>query len=118
MRTTSYRARAMKLISATSTDLDRPTLTRHLLANVRSVVQVLPTDVPVVPLKDDGPTTTEFEVRTHDKQPVEVQQITCAASYAAATIEPTAGTEGGDHAYKVHLTVQKEAPIGRSVFIA
>jgi predicted Zn-dependent protease len=117
MHTAGFRGRVLKLIDVSSNDLEKPKMSLHLLANVLSVVQVLPAETLVIPLKADGPTVKELEIRTAGKEPVEINRVTCGVPYAEAKLDPMPAGNGEGRAYKLTLTIRPEAPRGRSAFL-
>ncbi|HZP83915.1 MAG TPA: DUF1573 domain-containing protein [Chthonomonadaceae bacterium] len=117
INTASFRGPIQKLIELTTNDPNRPKTSLRLVATVQSAITVLPGEVITVPLRDTAPTVRELEVRTSEKQPVEVTQVTCAVPYATAKLDPLPAPDGKGRAYKVTLTIQTEAPLGRSAFL-
>jgi hypothetical protein len=117
LNTASFRGRILKTIDVSSNDLDRPRTNLHLLANVVSLVQILPTETPLLALKGEGPTVKELELRPTGKEPIEIIRADCSVPYASVQLEPIENAGGTGKAYKLRLTVQPEAPLGRSVLL-
>ena len=113
--TGAYRGRTLKTVEVTSNDLDKPHVTLFLASNVLSVVNVLPTDVPVLTLKEDGPSTNSFKVQLRDKD-AEISEVNGTLPYVTAKATST-GTTADGRTYDVNVTVGPEAPMGRSAFI-
>ncbi len=113
IRTDSFMGRIVKLIEVTSNDPDRPKLSLQMAANILNLVQVLPNDRPVMLLKEEGPTAEELTVRVHNREPVEITQVTSGSAFVSATVEPIADADG-DRRYRLLVSVHPEAPWGRS----
>lgn len=120
INTSGFRGPIMKLLEVASNDPARAQVMLRMAANVESVVQIVPADTLLVPLKDGAPTVREIEVRAGGKEPVTVTRVACTVPYASARVEPMAATDssaGKGRAYKVTLTIQPDAPVGRSAFL-
>ena len=117
MLTTGFRGRVIKQIDVRSNDLITPLASLRLLANVQSIVEVVPSDRPLIALKESGPTVKELELRSSAKEPVEILRVNCGAPYATAAVTAMPDVAGKGKAYKVALTVQPDAPMGRSAFV-
>jgi hypothetical protein len=115
VHTTNFRGKVMKVIDVTSNDLDNPRMSLHLVANIKSIITIAPSESPLIGLKSDAPTTQELEIKIADKEPVQVTRVTCSAAYASAKVDPMPAENGT--AYKVTLTIDPAAPMGRSAFI-
>lgn len=113
LRTATYRGRIFKMIDVTSNDPETPKLSLRLLATVKSVITVLPSESPVIGLKDSGPTIHEMTVQVAEKDPVQITNATCTVPYASVDVEPA----GKPNEYKLKLTVRTDAPLGRSAFL-
>lgn len=117
MHTSGLRGAVTRLIEVTSNDPDRPVVHLRLSAQVKSALEVLPTEAPLIGLKGTGPTSHELQIRITGKEPIEITQATCGAPYAAVRLEPIPPQPGGGRAYRLTLTIQPEAPEGRSSFL-
>lgn len=116
LRTSGYRGSVIKLINVTSNDLGHANVQLRLMANIESLLQVLPSDTPIVPLNENGDTVQDLELRLRGNPPAEITRLACTAPYASATLAP--GSLSGDtRTYHVHVTIHKGAPAGRSAFI-
>jgi hypothetical protein len=113
VHTAAFRGRILKSAELTSNDLEHPHVTLLMGADIQSLLEVLPTDVPVVFLKDGGATTEPIKVRVRAGDPLEITGIQSSAAYATATAEP-AGTDNGSRLYNINLTVGPAAPLGRA----
>jgi hypothetical protein len=114
IRTEGFRGRIGKTIDVTTNDPEQPRITLQLAADVLTVVNVLPASQPPLALKDDAPTVRELQVQLRDTEPVELKQVTCSVPYATARAEPVESGSGNTRTYRVTLTVQPDAPIGRT----
>src|SRR5581483_4187761 len=88
VNTAAFRGRSQKQIAVTSNDPQDPHVALHLAANVKSSLSVLPSEAPVIGLKDTGPTVQEFQIQVADKEPVEISRVTSSAAYATTKVEP------------------------------
>jgi hypothetical protein len=114
IRTEGFRGRIGKTIDVTTNDPQQPRISLQLSADVLSVVNLLPASQPPLALKDDAPTVRELQVQLRDTEPVELKGVTCSVPYATARAEPVEGGSGNTRTYRVTLTVQPDAPIGRT----
>lgn len=112
LKTAALRGQIVKTIDVRSNDPDRPQMRLYLRATVLSVVQVLPTDTPIVALKEAQPTVKELELRVRGKEPVKIDRIQVNVPYATAETEQGAGP-----VFKLKVRVAPEAPVGRSAFL-
>jgi len=117
LRTVGFRGRIAKAINVKSNDPEKPQADLRLIANILSAIQVLPTETPLLTLKDNEPTVKDFEVRIRGKDPVEITRVSCSVPYAGAKVEPMSGGDSSGRVYKMTLTVQPDAPLGRSAFM-
>lgn len=115
VNTQSFRGKITKVIELRSNDLGHKLTNLRLSANVLSALTVLPGEVVNVPLKETEATVRELEIRA--KSPVEVTRVACTVPYVMAKLEKVEGAQGGYRDYKVILTIQPEAPTGRSAFL-
>jgi hypothetical protein len=114
VNTTAFRGKIMKTIDVTSNDPENPKANLRMSANVKSILTVLPSETPIIGLKDTDATIHELQVKIADKEAVQISRATCSVPYATAEIEPTAGEP---NSYKVKLSVGPAAPLGRSAFM-
>src|SRR5581483_1747439 len=117
VNTAAFRGRIQKQITVTSNDPQNPQVALHLAANVKSILSVLPSEAPVIGLKDTGPTVQEFQIQVADKEPVEISRVTSSAAYATTKVEPLPSGANGGQNYRLTVTIGPEAPMGRSVFL-
>src|SRR5258708_32960311 len=88
VNTAAFRGKIYKTINLTSNDPENPKSDLRLLANVKSIMSVLPSETPLIGLKDTEPTTNELTVKIEDKEPVQISKVTCSVPYATADVEP------------------------------
>jgi hypothetical protein len=115
IHTTNFRGKLEKTIEFSSNDADLPAKNLVMTANVKSAISVSPSESPLIGLKSAGPTTQELEIKIEGKTPIHVTRAACSAPYASATVEPIPAASGS--AYKVMLTIDPAAPMGRSAFL-
>jgi hypothetical protein len=108
VRTSGFRGKIAKSIEVTTNDSGKPQISLRLLANVISVIEAVPATVPAVALKDTEPTVKELQLRVRGSELVEVTRVSCSSPNAAARVEPAVG------GYKLFVTIQPSAPLGRS----
>jgi hypothetical protein len=116
MATATFRGKVTKGIEVKSNDVENPTMSLQLLANVKSIVSVTPSENPVFGLKSGEATTQELQVKIDSTEPVQLTRVTCSANYATAKFEPVANAGSGS-TYKVTVTIDPAAPMGRSAFL-
>jgi hypothetical protein len=116
LHTGNFRGRVTKTIDVKSNDFDSPSLNLQLLANIKSIVTVSPSETPVIGLKTGEPTLQELEIKIDSADPVQVTRVACSANYVTSKIEPMQAAGAGS-AYKVTLTIDPSAPMGRSAFV-
>lgn len=115
VHTTNFRGKVTKVIDVKSNDLDAPSMSLHLVANIKSIITIAPSESPLIGLKSDAPTIQELEIKIADKEPVQITRVSCSAAYATAKVDPMPAENGT--AYKVTVTIDPSAPMGRSAFI-
>lgn len=115
VKTDTFRGRIVKTVSVKSDDPARPVVLLRLIASVRSIAQVLPSETPVVFLKDRGPTEQALEIRLRrESPPVEITRVACGAPYVTAKTE-LIGETADSRVHRLTLTIGENAPIGRAV---
>jgi hypothetical protein len=114
VNTTSFRGKIYKLIDVTSNDLENPKTSLRMVANVKSVMTVLPSETPIIGLKDSEKTVHELQLKIAEKDPVQISRATCSVPYATAEVEPVAADP---NSYTLRLNVTSAAPLGRSAFM-
>jgi ribosomal protein S18 acetylase RimI-like enzyme len=115
IHTTNFKGKLEKTIEFSSNDADLPAKNLVMTANVRSAIEVSPSETPLIGLKTAGATTQELEIRIGGKDPIHVTRAACSAPYASAKVDPIPSATGS--AYKVTLTIDPAAPMGRSAFL-
>lgn len=110
LRTSSLRGRFEKSVDVETNDPERPSLRLTLTGRVFQAVELKPSRNPSAVLAGDGPTTLQVELQTIEG--VAVTDARCAVPYAQAELLPQEG-----RAYRLSITVQPEAPWGRSNFV-
>jgi hypothetical protein len=115
IHTTNFRGKLEKTIEFSSNDTDLAAKNLVMTANVRSAIEVSPSESPLIGLKTSGPTTQDLEIRVAGKDPIHVTRAACSAPYASATVEPVPASNGST--YKLTLTINPAAPMGRSAFL-
>jgi hypothetical protein len=116
LRTPTLRGQTVKTVELLTNDPRQPLTTLRLLANVVSVLRVLPSETPVIPVSDRDPVTRELVVRVGGEEPIELTAVQCSVPFVRGELAPVGGEEKG-RAYRVRLTSLPEAPVGRTPFI-
>lgn len=112
LSTAGFRGAQIKTIQITSNDPDNPSLTLRLTANIRTAIEVRPSETIQMRLSANAPTTQEVELIASTSEPLEIQQVNVPAPYAKAEVQKI-----DDKRAKIVITVQPDAPAGRSNFL-
>ena len=116
VHTTAYRGQIVKTLDVSTNDPAQPNVVLHMRANITSVIEILPADLPTLELKLGQPTSVDLELRVHPGSAVDVTGVDASANYVKTDLTGPVELPGGGKSYKVHVTVQKDAPQGRTVF--
>ncbi|MCS7065336.1 MAG: DUF1573 domain-containing protein [Fimbriimonadales bacterium] len=112
LRTAGFRGNQVKTIQVTSNDPDQSNLTLRLTANIKTAIDVRPSEMLAITLKEGEPTVQEVEVVSNTKEPLEIQQITTSAPYVKAEAQRI-----DEKRQKVTITINPDAPPGRNNFV-
>jgi hypothetical protein len=117
MQTPTLRGKIAKAIDIKCNDLDRPTLSLQMAANVRSIFSVTPSETPVIGLRVGEKTVQEILIKIDSPESVQITRVACSAKYASLTVDPVEVTSRGAKAYKITVSIDPAAPAGRSAFV-
>jgi hypothetical protein len=124
VKTAGFRGRMAKTIVVKSNDLDKPKIGLQVIANVLPDIEILPGNAASFALKEGAPSVKEFQLKTRVSgdggAPIEISRVTTSVPYAVAELVPAAaaaGAAGPGRDYVLKLTVQPEAPTGRTAFV-
>ncbi len=109
LSTAGFRGLQNKTIQVTTNDPDNPSLTLRLTANIRTAIEVRPSETIQMRLSANAPTVQEVEIVANTEEPLEIQQVSVPAPYAKAEVQKI-----DDKRAKIIITVNPDAPVGRS----
>ncbi|MFN4032138.1 MAG: DUF1573 domain-containing protein [Fimbriimonadales bacterium] len=112
LRTAGFRGAQVKTIQVTSNDPDTPNLTLRLTTNIRTALEVRPSEQIPLALKTNEPTVQEVEIVSAVNEPLEVQEVRVNVPFATAKAEKI-----DDKRTKVVITISPDAPAGRNTVL-
>lgn len=112
MRTAGFKGIVQKAVDVTTNDPAMPHVSLGLTATVKTSVNVLPNETPLILLQDAGPTKHEMQVVMEGDELVQIIRTICSNPFVKVDV-----TKKDDKHYDLALTIAPEAPTGRSSFI-
>jgi hypothetical protein len=124
LRTSSLQGKVQKRLTVETNDPKKPKVDLLIAATIQPVVEVVPIGSPQVALSFNQTTSKDYQVKLHDRTPVEIKSISCSVPYATVQYrEGEAPAERGNlfpntatKNYLIQLTIAKNAPAGQSEF--
>ncbi|OYT74378.1 MAG: hypothetical protein CFK49_08705 [Armatimonadetes bacterium JP3_11] len=113
LRSAGFRGAQVKTIQVTSNDPDYPSLTLRLTANIRTAIEVRPSEQIPITLKTDGPTVQEVEIVSTTDEPLEIAEVRVNVPFATAEAQKIDAKRT-----KVIITINQDAPPGRQTILA
>lgn len=110
LRTSHLRGKFEKFVDVQTNDPERQSIRLGLAGLAVEAVEVTPSRNPSAILAMKGPTVLEVGLKTIEQ--VQVTKATSGVSYAQIQLIPN-----GDRTYRLMITIQPEAPWGRSNFV-
>ncbi len=112
LRTAGFRGAQIKTIQVTSNDPDTPNLTLRLTTNIRTAIEVRPSEQIPLALKTGEPTVQEVEIVAATDETLEVQEVRANVPFATAKAEKI-----DNKRTKVIITISPDAPAGRNTVL-
>ncbi len=112
LRTAGFRGPQVKTIQVTSNDPDTPQLTLRLTTNIRTAIEVQPSENIQIALTPEQPAQQEVVITSNLDEPLEVQQLNVTVPFAKAEAQKI-----DDKRTRVVITVSPDAPMGRANFL-
>lgn len=112
LNTAGLVGRTTKELEVITNDPAQPRVVLNLVVDIRRAVEVMPTPFPVISLPDTGPAKLDLTVRFVGHA-ARVQEAFSGSRYVQASVERAASVDE----WVVHLTVDAEAPQGRTAAV-
>lgn len=113
MRTSGFKGPIQKAVDVTTNDPATPHIMLSLTADIRTAINVVPTEAPLILLQDEGPTRYEMSVTIEGKDPVQIIRTVCPNPNVKLDL-----TKKDERHYDLVFTIAPEFPVGRASFIA
>ncbi len=112
LRTAGFRGPQVKTIQVTSNDPDSPSLTLRLTTNIRTAIEVQPSETIQLALVPGQPAEQEVVIVANTEETLEVQQVSTSVPFAQAKAERIDAKRA-----RILITVSPDAPMGRANFL-
>lgn len=112
MRTAGFKGPVQKAIDVTTNDPAMPHVMLGLTANVKSAINVIPNETPLILLQDAGATKHEMQIVMEGDELVQIIRTICPNPQVKVDL-----VKKDDKHYDLTFTVAPEFPVGRSSFI-